>query len=83
MGRDNDRHIAEACAAARIIVAAWGVPANDAVEQRAEAVAQTISLCQDLWTLGLSKGGHPRHPLYLKNSSEPTLWRSAKGGPRG
>jgi hypothetical protein len=29
-----------------------------------------------LWHLGLSKAGHPKHPLYIAYDVQPMLWRA-------
>lgn len=52
----------------RIVVACWGA------DLRAKAMAdEFISFAKaegiDLWCLGLSKDGSPRHPLYLRNDA--------------
>ena len=54
------------------VIAAWGANA------RAERVKQFLAIADAhgcrIHSLGLTKGGAPRHPLYLPASSAPTLW---------
>ena len=51
-----------------MVVCAWGTGAG----QAGTDVKDLLSTC---YHLGLTKDGHPRHPLYLKNETEPTLWQ--------
>lgn len=80
VGRDNDDHIYLQTKDARMVIAAWGVPQSARVEQRADAVTRTLALTRDVHALGLSKDGHPRHPLYLRGDSEPVVYTPARGG---
>jgi hypothetical protein len=64
IGPQNDCHIAEAIAEAATVVAAWGAGAADMAD-RVDQVARMLprpALC-----LGSTKGGHPRHPLYVRS----------------
>ncbi len=61
VGRDNDRHIA-AAASAGLVVVAWGV--HGRLGERDRAVLALLSGCRP-GCLGTTRGGHPRHPLYL------------------
>lgn len=62
IGRDNDRHIAEAAAGADRVVVAWGV--HGTLRDRDRAVLALLAGARPR-CLGLTRGGHPRHPLYL------------------
>ncbi|WP_198414927.1 MULTISPECIES: DUF1643 domain-containing protein [unclassified Cryobacterium] len=55
------------------VVAAWGVNADPA------RVAEVIALVPDakFVSLGVTKAGHPRHPLYVLGDQELTEWRTA------
>jgi hypothetical protein len=56
----------------KVTVCAWG---NNVVE--ADAAAARRILCEagaNLVHLGLTKHGQPRHPLYVKASTEPIQW---------
>src|SRR6266545_1365167 len=59
VGPDNDRAIAEGCAKADLLIAAWGA---HRVDKRAAYVLELIG--KGTHCLGLTKAGAPRHPLY-------------------
>lgn len=67
VGPENDRYLVEMAARAAIVVAAWGV--DGAHMDRGKTVRRMIP---HLHCLGLTKDGHPRHPLYLRKELEPT-----------
>ena len=57
-----------------IVITAWGV--HGAYRNQGEEVLKR--LCRDVTRphhLGLTKDGHPRHPLYLRGDSKPEEWR--------
>lgn len=57
----------------RTVVAAWGASVPHYWRHRPRAV---LTQLQDraVHHLGLTKDGHPRHPLYVKGDTPPTLW---------
>lgn len=69
VGPDNDCHVAEVCAGLssmrrRTVIAAWG--SHPLAEARAEHV---LSIARgDIVCLGLTATGHPRHPLYVRET---------------
>lgn len=63
IGPRTDAALRRALARADAVVAAWGVPPRGLVE-RAEAVRRMLG--GDVRCLGLTGGGHPRHPLYVR-----------------
>lgn len=65
-GVDNDLALVSLAEAAGIVIAAWGVDGN---HRERDAVVR--SLIPNLQCLGTTKGGHPRHPLYLKKDVTP------------
>jgi hypothetical protein len=70
---ENDTHLRFAAAEASLIICAWGTKARPELAARALAVLR----CQKpLHILELSKDGTPKHPLYLKGTLQPTLWRA-------
>ncbi len=73
VGPQNDAAIADAAQWANVVIAAWGTHGAhlDRGPQVARLLAQTG---QPLFHLGLSKAGHPRHPLYLPYSQAPEPW---------
>lgn len=69
IGPDNDKHLSMLALRADQIICAWGAnaPAARAAQVRA-------MFTQPVYHLGLTKDGHPKHPLYLKSSTTPQLW---------
>ena len=68
VGPDNDQYIIDnAVYCARVIVA-WG--ALGGKSPRAREVLKLLD-GYTLRCLGTTKDGHPRHPLYVKNSAAP------------
>ena len=63
VGVRNQEVIERAASDAGLIICAWGT--NGAHLQQAETVLGWLS-DSETFALGLSKEGHPRHPLYLK-----------------
>ncbi|MGB7317347.1 MAG: DUF1643 domain-containing protein [Planktotalea sp.] len=78
IGSDNDAAILKASAEADQIIAAWGT--HGAHMSRGAAVEQVLrTLGKPLYHLGLSKAGHPKHPLYIAYSEQPKLWETSNG----
>jgi hypothetical protein len=65
VGPDNDRIIGEHCALSTLVVCAWGAGAKD--PERVEEVRRILG--GGLACLGITKGGHPRHPLYVHGAT--------------
>ena len=73
VGPGNDAAIAEGCAWADRAVCAWGT--HGAHLDRGPAVERLMRATgADLYHLGLSKHGHPKHPLYIGYAVQPVLW---------
>jgi len=73
VGPGNDAAIAEACLWADRVICAWGT--HGAFLDRGAAVERLIRTTGVTpWHLGLSKAGHPQHPLYLPYAQAPELW---------
>jgi len=73
IGPDNDQYITAAAKRARRIIIAWG--AHGAFKGRGKKVLGM--LCRygcKIECLGETKDGHPRHPLYIRNDTEPELY---------
>jgi hypothetical protein len=62
VGPENDASLLAAAARCDRIVAAWGV--SGAYQARADAVIRLFG-DRELWCLGTTQAGHPRHPLYV------------------
>jgi hypothetical protein len=72
VGSGNDASLQLAAKRCERIVAAWG--AIGEYQSRAEAVAKLFP-GRELWCLGTTKDGHPRHPLYVIGRQELVRWR--------
>ena len=73
-GPENDAAILNAAAKADTIICAWGTHSehkNRGPEMETVLRAQP----KPLYHLGLSKAGHPKHPLYISYSVQPEIWR--------
>lgn len=69
----NERHIIEQTRLTEYTICAWGV---DRTGKGARLRQLLTEAGRDLRHLGLTKTGHPRHPLYLRNDVEIQPWRS-------
>ncbi|MXY59130.1 MAG: DUF1643 domain-containing protein [Chloroflexi bacterium] len=85
---DNDHHIRKAAAEADIIVCAWGTSGwkvgRGAFRDRLSGIATTLKAEVDkgkVYALGEpSKGGQPRHPLFLPRDAECRRLRIGSNG---
>lgn len=72
-GPDNATQIIEALHWADAVLCAWGVHGV-----HRDQAAQVMTLLQASDTprlvLGLTKDGHPRHPLYISYETQPVTW---------
>ena len=76
VGPDNDAAILDAARRAANVIAAWGV--HGALFGRGVQVAAMLRNGRTpLLHLGLTKAGHPRHPLYLPHARQPEPWTQA------
>lgn len=74
VGPDNDRLLLEALPWADRVIAGWGV--HGAHLDRGPRVAALLrGAGAGLHCLGLSKDGHPRHPLYIAYATPPQVWQ--------
>lgn len=73
IGPENDATLArlfdETCTA---IIAAWGAHAKPERIARIAEIADEVDV--NLWALGLTKSGAPRHPLYLRADTLPVVF---------
>jgi hypothetical protein len=69
IGPKNDAFLRAALGRARLVVAAWG--AHPLAERRAPRVLRLLLGAGDVFCLGTTKEGAPRHPLYVRGSSAP------------
>ncbi|QYX57055.1 DUF1643 domain-containing protein [Roseovarius sp. SCSIO 43702] len=73
VGEANDAAILESLPWADQVIAAWG--SHGAYLDRGSAVARLLGEAgAPVFHLGLTKAGHPRHPLYIGYSERPRPW---------
>ena len=73
VGPENDTAIAESALWADRIICAWGT--HGAHRARGPAVERVLrGTGRRLYHLGLSKAGHPKHPLSIGYAQQPELW---------
>jgi hypothetical protein len=73
IGSENDRILTKGATWADQIIAAWGV--HGAHLGRGPQVAAMLRNGKTpVFHLGLSKQGHPKHPLYLPYAQQPERW---------
>lgn len=73
VGPENDAAIADSVPWADQVVAAWGT--HGAYLGRGAAVEALLrSMPFPIHHLGLTKDGHPKHPLYIAYTRQPELW---------
>lgn len=76
VGRGNDERLLDV-ALRHVTVAAWGASVPHYWRHRpAGVVAQIRAAGGELFHLGLTADGHPRHPLYVKGGTPLTRWAS-------
>ncbi len=76
-GPENNQAITRACQWADVIVAGWG--AHGAHLERGAAMQEVLRATKrEVHCLGLTKAGHPRHPLYIAYAQQPQLWSLAE-----
>lgn len=75
VGPENDAALLEGVAWADQVIAGWG--AHGAHLDRGHQVEALLRRTGvPLYHLGLTKAGHPRHPLYIAYARQPELWRA-------
>lgn len=72
IGSNNNFYLQTATERAELIILAWGI--HGSFLNRDKAVLDLISGKQTLYCLGLTKAGHPLHPLWLSNSTQPVVF---------
>ncbi|MFY9238214.1 MAG: DUF1643 domain-containing protein [Roseovarius sp.] len=73
VGPGNDAAIRESCDWADRIIAAWGT--HGVHRGRGAEVARMLQgLGRPVYHLGLTKDGHPKHPLYIAYARQPEPW---------
>jgi len=76
VGPENDVTIIESCQWADQIIAAWGTHGEHF--GRGPDVASLLQQTErPIHHLGLTKAGHPKHPLYISYAQQPTVWNQS------
>ena len=80
VGPENDLHIELAVLGSSGVIAAWGT--KGVIRERNHAVTRllTVKMREDVNCLAVTKDGHPKHPLYVKGDTHPTLYRASHSG---
>ncbi|MCP2728314.1 DUF1643 domain-containing protein [Limnofasciculus baicalensis] len=74
VGSENDHYLEKAIKSADKIIVAWG---NHGILRHRYKVVLNMLAGLDglqLYCLGTTKKGHPRHPLYLKSDTKPVTY---------
>jgi hypothetical protein len=75
VGPENNRWLIAMASRAALVVCAWGV--HGAHRNRSDEVHYMLQHIKPLYSLGLTKDGYPRHPLYLRRDIQPQLWEKS------
>jgi len=73
VGPDNDAAILESLPWADRVICAWGTH-GAYLKRGAQVEAMLRASGHELFHLGLSKAGHPKHPLYIGYAVQPVRW---------
>lgn len=76
VGTGNDAAILDAADWADAIICAWGTHGAH-LNRGPEVEAMLRATGRELSHLGLSKAGHPKHPLYIGYATQPVVWGQA------
>ena len=72
IGKDNDRYIVESVKRSDKVILAWG---NHGTWQQQDLyILQLLKNHNHLYSLGITKRGCPRHPLYLRSTIKPQIY---------
>jgi hypothetical protein len=76
IGRENEDHLWRLMPEADLIVAAWGArPNRGRYVYRERMILVGPLYDREIYCLGLTKDGHPRHPLRLRGDLDPQLYK--------
>jgi hypothetical protein len=73
VGPANDAAIIEGCGWADTVVCAWGTH-GEHLDRGRQVEALMRGTGTPLFTLGRTRQGHPRHPLYVGYAARPEPW---------
>jgi hypothetical protein len=78
VGPENDDHIDDVMATSDLVILGWGAgvaKAPNAEKRIARVLDIAAARHQDVTSLGVTKDGHPCHPLMLADDTPLTSWR--------
>lgn len=70
-GSENDQNILELVSQSDLVIAAWGTHGIN----REQEVIKKVSCLKDIYCIGITKNGHPKHPLYVSSATEKILFK--------
>ena len=73
VGSENDDAILQSTAWADQIICAWGAH-GEHLDRGAKVADLLRETKRPLYHLGLTKSGHPKHPLYIAYAEQPRIW---------
>lgn len=74
IGEDNDPDILESVRKSDKVILGWG---NHGTWQQQDLyVLQLLKTYKYLYSLGITKKGCPRHPLYLRSDTQPQMFNT-------
>ena len=74
VGKDNDFHISKSVLWSDVIICAWGTHGTY-FNREAEVKNLLSNNGAKLYHLGLTKNGHPKHPLYITYTQNIVAWK--------
>lgn len=78
VGPENDQVLVDTMHTVDMIIGAWGAH-GDHMDRATQVRALLASCDTPLFHLGLTKHGHPRHPLYLPYTQQAEAWNLNEG----
>jgi hypothetical protein len=69
IGPENDHYLKQAIQRSKLTILAWGNRGN--LNRRSQQVLSWLTPWENLYCLGVTRSGYPRHPLYLKRETKP------------
>lgn len=73
VGEENNRFLIQAIEQCSTVVVGWGT--RGALLGRDRQVMELLACRENVYCLGLTKNGQPRHPLYVKGDTDLVLFR--------